>query len=479
MSINEKLVKIFYIDGLIVYTRTYMRLDITFYLLVSTLISILTILYISFTLPLAFTYRPKSSQASIKRSEITVLIPVYKEDVDVFKEVIDSVKKQDLKFIVVGDGCDEPYKSIVRTKGGLFIKLDKNMGKRRAIREGFKYVKTPYVLLLDSDTILPDDSVDLLSSKLIGDIVAVSPEISVLPGKNIIAYHVSEMMQRLREISYRALGRFGSIVSLNGQCILVRTDVIRPLIESEEFNSVKLWRFSTILGDDRQITNYIYSNGYKATVTKDVVVKTKAPDTISGLLKQMVRWYRSNNFFLIKEIGDGTIFKKGFFYMFTVLYWYALPLLTLLSYSLYTEIILSHVAKHWDFIVRAIITNPTKFIENVIVYRIDNLFDIDPTPIFHKFSHFFPHHFNPSGIMLIYGNKLSTEMVLFHYFYVFHTFVGEVSTIVSIVMIVSILLYTRRIRGFALGLLAFPLMFFADIFALMTIWRQKKWSGRS
>ena len=70
-------------------------------------------------------------------------------------------------------------------------------------------------------------------------------------------------------------------------------------------------------------------------------------------------------------------------------------------------------------------------------------------------------------------------MVLFHYFYVFHTFVGEVSTIVSIVMIVSILLYTRRIRGFALGLLAFPLMFFADIFALMTIWRQKKWSGRS
>ncbi|QGA68135.1 glycosyltransferase [Sulfolobus sp. E11-6] len=456
-----------------------MRLDITFYLLISTLISIFTILYISFTLPLAFTYRPESSKSSIKRSEITVLIPVYKEDVNVFKEVIDSVKKQDLKFIVVGDGCEEPYKSIVRLKGGLFIKLDKNMGKRRAIREGFKYVKTPYVLLLDSDTILPDNAVDILSSKLTGNIVAVSPEISVLPGKNIITYHVSEMMQRLREISYRALGRFGSIVSLNGQCILIRTDVIRPLIESEEFNSVKLWRFSTILGDDRQITNYIYLNGYKATVTKDVVVKTKAPDTISGLLKQMVRWYRSNNFFLIKEIIDGSIFKKGFFYMFTVLYWYALPLLTLLNYSLYTEIILSHVIKHWDFIVRAITTNPPQFIENVIVSRIDNLFNLDPTPFFHKFNHFIPHQFYPNGIMLIYGNKLSTEMVLFHYFYVFHTLVGEVSAIVSMVMIIYILLYTRRIRGFALGLLAFPLMFFADIFALMTIWRQKKWSGRS
>ncbi|SAI86652.1 glycosyltransferase family 2 [Saccharolobus solfataricus] len=469
--------KIFYINAFIVNTRTYMRLDFTLYLLISSLISIFTILYISFTLPLAFTYKPKSSQTNIKRSEITVLIPVYKEDVDVFKEVINSVKKQDLNFVVVGDGCDEPYKSITISKGGLFVKLDKNMGKRRAIREGFKYVKTPYVLLLDSDTILPDNSIDILSSKLAGDIVAVSPEISILPGRNKVTFHISEMMQRLREISYRALARFGSIVSLNGQCILAKTDVIKSLVESEEFNSVKLWRFSTILGDDRQITNYIYSKGYKATVTNDVVVKTKAPDTIRDLLKQMVRWYRSNNFFLIKEIGDGTIIKKGFFYMFTVLYWYALPLLTLLSYSLYTEIILSHAIKHWNFIVRAITTDPARFTENVIISRIDRLFNIDPTPIANKFHHFLPHHFNP--IMLIYDNKLSAKMILFHYFYVFHTLVGEVSAIVSIVMIISILLYTRKIRGFALGLLAFPLMFLADIFALMTIWRQKKWSGRN
>ncbi|WP_338598852.1 glycosyltransferase [Sulfolobus tengchongensis] len=459
-----------------------MMLDIALYLLLSTIISISTIMYILFTLPLAFTYKPKSSQSDIKRSDITVLIPVYNEDVSVFKEVINSVKREDLKFVVVGDGCDDPYRKIVESAGGLFIKLPKNGGKRNAIREGFKYVKTPYVLLLDSDTILPENSVEKLASKLSDDVVAVSPEISVLPGKSKIAYHVSEMMQRLREISYRALGKFKSIVSLNGQCILVKTDVIRPLIESEEFNSVKLWRFSTILGDDRQITNYIYSRGYKATVTKDVVVKTKAPDSISGLLKQMVRWYRSNNFFLIKEISDGTLFRKGVFYMFTVLYWYTLPLITLANYGLYTEITMRHIMMHWRFFVKAITTNPIRFFQYMIISKIDSTFDIQSSPVnsmAHHFHHYILHSIDPIGIMLFKSNKLSVDIIVFHYFYVFHTLVGEVSTIASAIMILTILVYTRKVRGFALGLLAFPLMFMADIFAVMTLWRQKKWSGRS
>ncbi|MEM3352216.1 MAG: glycosyltransferase, partial [Saccharolobus sp.] len=299
-----------------------MKLDILLYLLISILISISTILYITFTLPLAFTYKPKTTQSSVNKKDITALIPVYKEDKKIFRDVINSVKKQGLKFIVVGDGCEEPYKKITESAGGLFIKLPRNMGKRRAIREGFKYVKTPYVLLLDSDTVLPENAVEILASKLNDQIVAVSPEVSVIRGKSKVAYNVAEMMQRLREISYRALARFGSIVSLNGQCILAKSEVIRPLIESEEFDSVRLWKFRTILGDDRQITNYIYQKGFKAMVVRDVVVKTKAPDNLNGLLKQLIRWYRSNNFFLIKELTDGTLFKKGFFYMFTILYWY-------------------------------------------------------------------------------------------------------------------------------------------------------------
>jgi len=461
-----------------------MRVDIESYLLISTIISVATILYIMFTLPLAFTYKQRSYNiSSISKNDITVLIPVYNEDINIFKNVIDSVKKEKLKFIVVGDGCEDPYRKIVEEAGGLFIKLPKNGGKRKAIKEGFKYVKTPYVLLLDSDTILPENSVEVLASKLSDDVVAVSPEISVTAGKNRTAYHVAEMMQRLREISYRALARFGSVVSLNGQCILAKTEVIRPLIESKEFESVRLWKFTTILGDDRQITNYIYSKGFKAIVTKDVVVKTKAPDSIKNLLRQMIRWYRSNNFFLIKEIIDGTLFKKGFFYMFTVLYWYTLPLLTLANYILYTEIILKHVFEHWNILIEIITKDPIRFIEYVIVKRISNLFDLDPSPVMYKFSNYFAHmhpYIYPHNFYFIYHRQIDVKMILFYYFYIFHTLAGEVSTIASLIMIFSILLYTRKnLQGFVLGLLAFPLMFIADIFALFTLWKQKKWLGRN
>ncbi|MEM0304331.1 MAG: glycosyltransferase [Saccharolobus sp.] len=459
-----------------------MKLDILLYLLISILVSISTILYITFTLPLAFTYKPKTTQSSVNKKDITVLIPVYKEDKKIFRDVINSVKKQGLKIIVVGDGCEEPYKKITESSGGLFIKLPRNMGKRRAIREGFKYVKTPYVLLLDSDTILPENAVEILASKLNDQIVAVSPEVSVIRGKSKVAYSVAEMMQRLREISYRALARFGSIVSLNGQCILAKSEVIRPLIESEEFDSVRLWKFRTILGDDRQITNYIYQKGFKAMVVRDVVVKTKAPDNLNGLLKQLIRWYRSNNFFLIKELTDGTLFKKGFFYMFTILYWYTLPLLTLANYSLYTEIILRNIVTHWNIFVRIITKDPVRFIEYMIVRKIDNVLNINLLPKDHKFDKIVTpiHHIIPHKLYLFPNGQMGIGIDFFHYFYIFHNLIGEVSSIASIIMILSILVYTRKsVREFVSGLLAFPLMFVADVFALLTIWKQNKWLGRS
>ncbi|TRM79499.1 hypothetical protein DJ528_00935 [Sulfolobus sp. B5] len=123
--------------------REMIRLDILFYLLISTIISIATIIYISFTVPLAFSYRQKFSSSKVNKNDITALIPVYNENVNTFKEVINSVKENGINFIVVGDGCDQPYREIVESSGGVFIGLAKNGGKRNAIREGFKYVKTP------------------------------------------------------------------------------------------------------------------------------------------------------------------------------------------------------------------------------------------------------------------------------------------------------------------------------------------------
>lgn len=50
--------------------------------------------------------------------DVTICIPVYNEDPEIFNECISSVSTQGSKFVVVGDSSLEPYKSIVESHGG-------------------------------------------------------------------------------------------------------------------------------------------------------------------------------------------------------------------------------------------------------------------------------------------------------------------------------------------------------------------------
>lgn len=77
------------------------------------------LIFASVTLFLSLTYFLLNSYFSLntrkfKRvqtndiSDVTVLIPVYGEKEEVFERVVSSVSRQGVKFLVVGDGCDEP-----------------------------------------------------------------------------------------------------------------------------------------------------------------------------------------------------------------------------------------------------------------------------------------------------------------------------------------------------------------------------------
>ncbi|MUM65670.1 glycosyltransferase [Acidianus infernus] len=432
-----------------------MRFDIEIYLITSTLVSAFTFIYITSIFLFSSLKKGKISLPLEVSENVTAVIPVYNEDVKLFRKVIQSVKREKIPFIVVGDGVTEPYKSIVEGEGGIFISIKKG-GKRKAIKEGIKLVNTPYVLLLDSDTILPQGGIKRLISRLQGKVVAVSPEIRLIRGKSKLAYYSSEVVHFLRRISYKALSIFGSVLTLNGQCILAKTEVIKPFILSKEYDGVKLFRFSTILGDDRQLTNYVYKLGFKAEIVDDVIVKTKAPDSISAFFKQLIRWYRANNFFMIKEFFDGSIFKKGIFYSFSLVYWNSLPILIIISNLTFMEITLRHILSHPKLLDK-ILEDPIHAFYFIIVRRIENfmhLFYVDPSFIY---RHIDPFYFE---------------------IFMLHNIFAELSSIASSIMLLVIFAHFRKnIKGFIMGLAAFPLMFFAELIAMFTMWK-KKWEGR-
>lgn len=467
------------------------HIAIIYYFLTSSLISLFTVIYISFVLGFGLNRKKSimsSPKVNVSKKDLTVLIPVYNEDPELFEKVVSSVRDEGLKFIVVGDGCNSPYKDIAEKYGGTFVYLKERGGKRRALREGIKYVTSPYVMFLDSDTLLQKGSVERLLMEFNDDkIAAVSPEVSVFSTKSEYASYISEMIQRLRDVSYRALSKFGSIISVNGQCTICRTDVIKPFLLSEEFNNVKLLGFKTLLGDDRQLTDYIYKRGYKVRVVSDIRVKTKGPDSLKGLIKQLLRWYRSNNFFLIKELLDGSMIKKGFISFLVLLYWYTLPLISLSDILIKGGLFFRRaylIIVHKGFNIPLL----SELIKQEIEQDIIPGYTSDPSVSHHhhvlfyiKISHYFWYKFK-----VFHSFMATNQYVILHlhrllaHLMTFHSYVSIASTVASVLFLVFVLynIENRSIKSMIVSMLAFPLMFVSDILAILTLWKQMHWGTR-
>ena len=114
--------------------------------------------------------REESDGKGYSSDDVTILVPVYNEKVDVFEKVIRQVKEQGTKYVVVGDSSNEPYRTIVEQNGGIFVHLKTRNGKRMAISEGMKYVESKFVLFVDSDTTLPGNTVNKLLEHFDGNV---------------------------------------------------------------------------------------------------------------------------------------------------------------------------------------------------------------------------------------------------------------------------------------------------------------------
>jgi len=97
------------------------------------------------------------------------LVPAFNEEKTI-KEVIDRLKKVNLKSIVVDDGSTDRTSEIAKKNGAMVIKNDKNRGKGEALKIGFRYVlknlpEVENIVLVDSDLQYdPRESIKILNS---------------------------------------------------------------------------------------------------------------------------------------------------------------------------------------------------------------------------------------------------------------------------------------------------------------------------
>lgn len=361
-------------------------------------------------------------------SDVTAIIPVYKEDHNIFEKVIESVASLGIDFIVVGDGSLEPYKTITENHHGKFIHISERKGKRYAIAEGIKYVNSPLVMLLDSDTIISKDSLIKLVSSFDDSVGGVSPNIRVFEGDRAKSYatYYAEFFERLSEIINRAVSYFGNSIILSGQCVIYKTNLIKPYVMSKEFLEPRLFGKKIVISDDRDLTDYIIKRGYRALKVYDVFVYTKPPKNIKIFTKQVVRWTRANYLTFLREIIDGSVSKRGTLYVFNSIYTNLLPVFALLF-----------IYMNWD-----------KYLKLLISLK-------DLTLELYKLIMFLPGHFNSPDLFLHF---------FIHY--------GGILAVIPFVLTFIYIIPENKTKVLIYGSVALGVQYIASLYSMLTFWRQ-------
>jgi len=396
-------------------------------------LAVISIIYYLVNSYHSINYRQPTGTNPVDPDRVTALIPVYNEDPEIFARVIAAVKKQGIKFVVVGDSSFDPYRKMTDENGGTFIYLPKHGGKRKAVSEGIREITTDFVLLVDSDTIIPAKTVSSMLSKFDPDVGGIGANLSVRRDDNWISYS-AEFVERSREVLFRSLSSHGSVMLLDGACVMYRTSLVKPFILSSEYTDHRVFGKKSQLGDDRQLTGFIIRSNYKAIKDFDVAAEVTAPKTVGKLVRQNIRWARSNwvNFF--RELFNGTAKKAGKFYTFDLLYTYMLPIIFL----------------------------GIGFVQVYLFFHID--------------YHFLVRHLThvPSFTALI---SRMTDVKAVFFLRLLLTLVNYVSTAVF-TLAIAFRINKERLKTLAYGSIAMAVMLTTTIYGLLTIWKQNGWMTR-
>jgi cellulose synthase/poly-beta-1,6-N-acetylglucosamine synthase-like glycosyltransferase len=309
--------------------------------IISLIIGSISLIYYALNSYMAIKYKDKTQIPQKNTTkDVTIVVPVYNEDKALFEKCISQIKKQKVQFLVVSDALKEPYSSITLKNGGKFIFQSKRGGKRKALAIAMKHVNTKYVLFVDSDTIIPDNTTISMLSNFNQNVGGVGTAISIILDESWISY-CSEFFQKAKELVFKAMASTGNIFVISGRCAMYRTEAIKPFILSSAFQQNLIMGKRGLIAEDMHITSHILKLGYKAVIDYNVTVLTEAQSSMGDMFRQLVRWARGGYLYFFRDIYDGSYIQKGALYSFEMFYIYLLPLALVITALVRLRLMLS------------------------------------------------------------------------------------------------------------------------------------------
>ena len=279
--------------------------------------SIVFVCALIFRTVLWFKYRPYDSAKVDSWPEVTVLLPAYNEGKTVYTticSIADSDYPEDkIRVIAVDDGStDDTFGHMCRARDRFpdmveLIRFDKNKGKRQGLYQGFAKARTPFIITVDSDTLLEPNALKELIAPLLLDpkIGAVTGKIKIWNGDvNIYTKMLKANFAMAFDFTRAIQSTFNSVFCTSGAFSAYRASILHRV--KEEWLEQTFLKQKCTYGEDRSLANHILRTGAGTVFQRTAVAFTEVPEKFIKMLKMLTRWARSN-------IRESIVFSKILF----------------------------------------------------------------------------------------------------------------------------------------------------------------------
>jgi len=224
---------------------------------------------------------------------VTLLIAAYNEEKGIYqtlKYVADQDYTGEIQMIVINNNSsDQTTEEVLRAKkelkANISILHEPNPGKFNALNTGLEYVKTPYVITLDADTLIHPSAVRYLVSRIKSspeDVCAVAGSMLVRNSRESIWTKIQEWDYFLGIASIKRLqGLYQGTLVAQGAFSLYKTPCVQ-----------EVGGWPDAIGEDIVLTWRLLQKEWKVYFEPLAVAFTDAPTTLAHFAKQRSRWAR-------------------------------------------------------------------------------------------------------------------------------------------------------------------------------------------
>jgi biofilm PGA synthesis N-glycosyltransferase PgaC len=222
---------------------------------------------------------------------VTILVPAFNEGVSIEPSVRSLLRMQYpvYEIIVLDDGStDDTYERAAAFEGqwgGATVRVIRksNSGKAATLNYGVQIARFPFVLCMDGDSKLTEDTLRCMAPHFRDpEVAAVAGNVKVINRKGLWArVQALEYIEGLN-MARRAQGFMRAVNIIPGPVGMFRRDVMM---------SIGGYEYDTF-AEDADFTLKILAAGWRIVYEDRAIAWTEAPESLQSLIKQRYRWTR-------------------------------------------------------------------------------------------------------------------------------------------------------------------------------------------